>query len=314
MGFAITSWRKEGRDWGRGSSPPRGSIEWIAVGDMWQAEPLSQSGFDVYKIGFTELDAAERWIASIDRSVNYARKIHSNKILSDADGAAWTAFMTKWLPFKGDMQLPGHFNAMLSSNKQQFDSLLNESKKLHDQFVAKGMAVVPVPYMGELVELLRSMPKSLTAGQMISKLAAGIKCGEKMLDENTPWYGWMLSRDSKALRTAIKDAQTQSDAYFPSRNSSATYAPGDPAYDEFLRRLTRIWIEAAGLYGMSETRKTALAETVDDARDKLNKMPGNLLWLLAMAGVGYLGISWIVGRRPQKITLAVPDAYQTTDE
>jgi hypothetical protein len=318
MAFNISSWSNRGRNFGRGSSPPRGSIEWIAVGDMWNTNTphprvtdptVSRSGFDVYKIGFTELDAAERWVNAVDRSVNQARKLHGDEILSRDDASAWTSFMTRWMPFKEDMQLPGHFNAMLSSNKKQFDELMNESKKLHNHFVAKGMAMVPVPYMGELVELLRSMPKKLTAGQMIAKLQAGIRCGEKMLDENTSWFYWMISNDTRGLRAAVRDARTQSDAYYPSRNSPMTYSAGDPAYDEFVRRLTKIWIEAAGLYGMSETRRTAAAEAVDDARERAGKTPSNMLWLLVTAGVAYLGISWIATRQPKKISVGVPDAY-----
>jgi phage FluMu protein gp41 len=319
MAFNITSWGKKGRNFGRGSSPPRGSIEWIAVGDMWQAAPParpSRSGFSVgsatlYEIGFTELDAADRWICAIDRSINQARRLHGDKILSKTDASAWTEFMTRWLPFKGDMQLPGHFNAMLSSNKKQFDSLMNESKKLHDRFVAKGLAMSPVPYMGELVELLRSMPKKLTAGQMVAKLAAGVKCGEKMLDENTSWFYWMISNDTSGLKTAIRDARTLADAYSPSRNSPATYGAGDPAYDEFLRRLTKIWIEAAGLYGMTEVRRSAAAEAADVARDRAEQFtkPSNYLWLLATAGIAYLGIAWLAGRGSRKIAVGVPDAY-----
>ena len=319
MAFNITSWNKKGRNFGRGSSPPRGSIEWVAVGDMWQAAPPEQvadpssSGFSakVYEIGFTELDAAERWISAVDRSVNQARRLHGDQILSKADASAWTDFLTRWLPFKSDMQLPGHFNAMLSSNKKQFDALMNESKMLHDRFVAKGLAMSPVPYMGELVELLRSMPKRLTAGQMVAKLAAGIKCGEKMLDENTSWFGWMISSDTIGLKTAVRDARRQADAYSPSRNSPAAYSAGDPAYDEFLRRLTKIWIEAAGLYGMTEVRKTAASEAMDTARDRADQFtgPSNILWLLASAGVAYLGIAWIFGRQPKTIAVGVPDAY-----
>ena len=39
MSFNILSWCQKGRDFGRGSPPPRGSIEYVAVGDMWDPEP-----------------------------------------------------------------------------------------------------------------------------------------------------------------------------------------------------------------------------------------------------------------------------------
>jgi len=47
---------------------------------------------------------------------------------------------------------------MLKENKARLDDLLNQSKRMHDKFAAKGMPMVPVPYMGELVVLLRKMP------------------------------------------------------------------------------------------------------------------------------------------------------------
>ena len=43
MAFNITSWGSKGRNFGRGAPPPRGSIEYVAVGDMWQAEPPRRS-------------------------------------------------------------------------------------------------------------------------------------------------------------------------------------------------------------------------------------------------------------------------------
>lgn len=39
MAFNITSWSKTGRDYGRGEPPPRGSIEYVGVGDMFQPAP-----------------------------------------------------------------------------------------------------------------------------------------------------------------------------------------------------------------------------------------------------------------------------------
>jgi hypothetical protein len=42
MAFNITSWSQKGRDFGRGSPPPRGSIEYVGVGDMWQPDPKPQ--------------------------------------------------------------------------------------------------------------------------------------------------------------------------------------------------------------------------------------------------------------------------------
>lgn len=311
MAFNLTSWSRTGRDYARGEPPPRGSIEWVAVGDMWDPIPPSRSGFNVYEISYTELDAADRWMKAIDRSVKYTRKIHGDKILSADDEKEWNTFAKKWFHFLADMQLPGHFDAMLKSNKKIFDEYMNSSKLLHDKFTAKGMSPIPVPYTGELVQLLREMPAKLTAGQMRAKLLAGVKCGEKVLDENMPWYYWSVSNDMRGLREAITAAKSAAEIYGRSRASQNVYTPGDPAYDEFLRRLTKIWIEAAGLYGIVETKATAKAEAMDVAReqaDKFKPTPSKIGWLLAVAGVSYLGIWWLVGKKKdQPVIVAVPD-------
>jgi len=184
---------------------------------------------------------------------------------------------------------------------------------MHDTFAKKGMSAVPVPYAGELLLLLRTMPKKLTAAEMSAKLAAGAKCGERMLDDRAPWWSWIVSRDHLPLKRAMEDAKEASYIYGRSRLSSASYSPGDPAYDEFLRRLTKIWIEAAGLYGIRQTADTARAKLKDDVREMPSLAASYTLWLLAAAGVGYLGISWL-GKSRSKITVAVPDAYPEKDE
>lgn len=295
------------RSFARGSSPPPGSIEYAAIGG-----PLfynTQSGFQLYEISYTELDAAKRWIDAVDRSVSQARKVHGDRVLSDADARAWERFMTTWRPFYGDMSLPGHFNTMLKTNRKSFDDLLAESRRLYEGFARKGMSKVPVPYADELLVVLRTTPKKLTAAEMQSRLLAGARCGEKMIDQNTAWHSWLTSTDHRPLQTAIKEARLASDIYGRSRRSSATYVPGDPAYDDFLRALTKIWIEAASLAGIRETHDTTFAELTDDIRDVPEKTSSYLLWLLAAAGVSYLGYTWLSRPRAPTVVVAVPDAY-----
>jgi len=305
------------RNFARGAPPPPGSFEYLAVGDMWDPEVAarkarasrSETGFEIYKIAFTDLDAAENYVAAVDRAVKQARRAHGEAILSRADEREWDDFMAKWRPFAADMHLvPGSPSMMLSENKKIFDGLVRQAHDLHDRFAKKGMAEVPVPYAGELLLLLRQMPKKLTAAEMSAKLAAGVKCGERLLDENTTWWGWVASRDHLPLKQAVRDAREAADVYARSRASRATYAPGDPAYDEFLRRLARIWVEAAGLYGIKQTEATARAELKQAASEMPKKAASYAVWLLAIAGVGYLGASWLF--RPRRtVVVAVPDAY-----
>jgi len=76
MAFNLTSWSRRGRNYGRGEPPPRGSIEWIAVGDMWEPDPPSMKPpsmgnvpppkkVDENVAAYTEMDAADRWMKTV---------------------------------------------------------------------------------------------------------------------------------------------------------------------------------------------------------------------------------------------------------
>jgi hypothetical protein len=314
VGFNVTRFKKMGRDWARGEPPPRGHIEYVGVGDMFMEEPpkpASRSGFQVFEIGFTELDAADRWMKRLEDNIRYARQVHGDKILTASDVNEWNELMSRWVPFREKLtsasRSPAWIQMWLKDNKIELDLMLNQSKKMHDRFASKGMPMVPVPYMGELVLMLRKMPRQMRTPDMRAKLEAGVKCGDKMLDQNTAWWQWRKRKDASGLANSITDAKAAADLFARSR-ASDIYEPGSPVYDEFLRRLTKIYIEAAGLYGIVETKKTAVAEAVDEARKAGKQDTSHLLWLLVSAGVGYLGLRWISRPSPARIVVKVPDA------
>jgi len=305
------------RNFARGAPPPPGSLEYLAVGDMFYPDVAArkargartESGWNLYEISFTDLDAAQNYVDAVDRGVKQSRRAHGDAHLSRDDERSWDNFVTRWRPFAADMRLvPGGPNMMLKVNKVTFDGLVKDAHDLAQKFIRKGMVPVPVPYAGELLQLLRTMPKKLTAAEMRAKLLAGVRCGERMLDENTTWFDWVASRDHLPLRTAVAEARSAADVYGRSREARATYSPGSPAYDEFLRRLTRIWIEAAGLYGINQTQNTAWAELKDDLRDRADTANHALWALLAVAGVTYLGVKWLGGSR-KTVVVGVPDTY-----
>jgi hypothetical protein len=311
------------RNFSRGAPPPPGSIEYIAVGDMWDPEIYARKaraagvGFAVYEISFTDLDASNNYIEAIDRSVKQARKVHGDKLLSRADEREWDDFYQKWRVFVADMRMvPGGPSMMLKENKSLFDQLVSRARTLHDRFHRAGASEVPVPYAGELLVLLRNMPKRLTSTEMQAKLLAGAKCGERMLDTNTTWFDWVASRDHLPLKASVKAAIDAADIYGRSRSSKQTYSAGDPVYDEFLRRLSKIWIEAAGLYGIQQTRASATAAFKDDARKMPESAGRYALGLLALAGVAYLGTKWVLSGPDRSVVgvVAVPDAYTNEGE
>jgi hypothetical protein len=313
VAFNITRLKVTNRDWARGEPPPCGSIEWAGVPDMFEPEPprTAASGFQVFEIGFTELDAADRWVKRLEENVRYTRQIHGDKILSKTDAAEWDAFASRWAPFRQKLQhplkSPAYVQMMLRENKQQLDALLHESRKLHNKFVAKGMPMVPIPYMGELVLLLRTLPKAMRAPEMRAKLEAGAKCGDKLLDSNTAWWQWRMRDDTRGLTRAIEDARAAANVFARARTATA-WSPSSFPLDEFLRRLTKIYIEAAGLYGVAETKRTAVAEAADEVRKVGKEGTDWLTRLLVALGLGYLGLRWITQAKSPKIVIKVPDA------
>jgi hypothetical protein len=257
---------------------------------------------------FTDIDAADQWLIALQQSVDYSLANHGNKVVTEADKNDLASLMVKWNTFRNSVK--GLTTFWLSKDqKQTFQSLMKEAKTWHKRFDGKGLTIIPVPYALEIVTLVRSMPKQLTAAQMIPKLAAVAKCGEKLLDASTPWYGWKVNSDTKGLSDSIDSAKAMAIILARSKNSDMKYFPGDPIYDEFVRRLTKVWIEAAGLYGIEQVERSNLASLKDDLKKGTSDTASNIVWLLLAGGVGYLGLKWMVAR-PGTVAVAVPDAIQ----
>jgi hypothetical protein len=304
------------RNFARGAPPPPGSHEYLMVGDLWDPEIAARKiraevGRSSPRAAtYTDYDAAKNYVEAVERSARYARQAHGDRVLSAANERELEDLSSRWRSLASSPSLD-------ADGKAKLDGLLDDLHRLHDRFVQRGMAEIPVPYAGELALLLRSMPKELTAAEMRAKLEAGAKCGDRLLDRGATWWRWITSRDHAPLEAAVARARAAAAIYGRSRESRAKYRPGDPAYDEFLRRLTLIWIEAAGLYGIRQVRDTAWAQAKDDARRAPDLFGNYVVGLLAAVGVAYLGTKWILSerRRPgDDLRVAVPDAYTTTNE
>lgn len=324
------------RNWARGAPPPRGSIEYVGVGDMFEPEPSKTASGKIWEISATELEAANRWNETLARSVLYARRVHGSSILSATDAKDFAAYYKKWKTFSDKVTSLSLYDRTLEENKRLFESLLIDSKILHDKFVKKGMALIPVPHMAELTLLLRTMPKKISPPEMIAKLRLGITWAQAMISDSITTGEWVQksgytvaavsllgpaglliayllptswTKDRKGLEAAIAGAK-RAIPILAEADAQKPFAAGEPVYDEFLRRLAKIYIEAAGLYGVMETRQAAAAEAIDRGTGQAEKAPTSLLWMLAIAGVSYLGLRWVYGPREQKIVLAVPDAVR----
>ena len=92
------------------------------------------------------------------------------------------------------------------------------------------MSQVAVPYMGDLVVLLRTLPAELTLPEMVARLRDAAQVGERLLDQNTAWWQWRKRDDTRGLRRAADDAaKLADDLESPSRRPTRAPAPATAA-------------------------------------------------------------------------------------
>jgi hypothetical protein len=341
--------------------------------------PLDVSGLQLYEISNTDWEAAVRYMNNLAENVKYTRQVHGDKILSQSDAEKWATLWSKWLLFSSKIEtvktamqdeslasrmltatLPalwpsrllfatvrGSLALMSPDNKRELDGLLKEAHGLHDRFRLQGMNQVAIPYMGDLVVILRSLPKEVSLTEMSSRLRDGAKVGERLLDENTAWWQWRKRDDTKGLRAAIKhagelakeiadiDKTVKADAS-PEAKAGAratllrllarkngkdeTYihtSPSQALREKFIAGLSQIYSEAAALYGVEEVKREATAGLKDDLK-KPPEPAGVPLWAWGLAGaVGYAGFKWWTGTNKKEVVIREDVGYnprQVDDE
>jgi hypothetical protein len=289
--------------------PPIGSYEYDFIRGLPQTKAPeypqprkrtdAERAYDVLgsvdTVSNTDFDAAQRWMSNFAEQVNYTSKVHKNAF-DQREIAAWVSLWKRWLLICAKVKQDG----MSPNAKNEYEKLLNESLVLYKHFRRLGMSQVAIPYMGDLVVMLRTLPPELTLKQMAMRLREGIKAGERLLDENTAWWQWKLRTDTAGLLRAIDAARSLASKFESTSKDKKQQGPrekGSFAYDLFLQALTRIPIEAAGLYGIEETLRTAKAEFKDNLKDNAQKTSFDLITLGVVAGLGYIGYKWWT--RPQ---------------
>jgi hypothetical protein len=322
MGFSLLRWKKSGRDWSRREPPPRGSVEYCKAPKVFQPPPSTSSG-KIWEITATELDAANRWVTTLARSVDYARQVHGDSVLSAQDALDFVDFHKRWKKLTSKVTTWSIIERSRESNKAVFEALLAESNRLRDRFSKTGMVLIPAPHMTDLVLLLRRLPPKLSPRDMAARLETVAKWGRSMLNESRTTGEWVQkigmyaagatllgpagmlfahhmptswAGDQKGLVKAIDDAQHAAKILARSASAGVSYERGSPVYDELVRRATKVYIEAAGLFGVIETQASAMAEAVDAGGKPLERGGDTLLWLLVLAGASYLGGRWIESR------------------
>lgn len=80
-------------------------------------------------------------------------------------------------------------------------------------------------------------------------------------------------------------------------------------YDKFLRVLTRVYAEAAGLYGYEDTLRESRATLRDDLDPTGlggRRVASYLTGLLVAAGAGYVGLRFLTRSRPDTYRKSEP--------
>ena len=296
-----------------------------------------KQGLYLYEISNSDWEAVNRWMNNIDTNVKYTRQVHGSELLSDEDVAKFDMFWKRWLAFKGKINavekslkdeslaskilsvtspvywasrllyntIKGSMALMSADNKRELDALLSEAWKLYNYLRSRGMSQVPIPYMGELVMLLRSLPPDMSLSDMANRLRDAARAGERLVDVNTAWWQWRIRSDTKTLLRTIDGAQEFARdlarvAKLP--EGQGLRDSGSPVYVKFVRTVAAIYGEAAALYGSEEVKTTARAEAKDVAHEKAKSATISIGWIAAMVGAGYLGIRWLT---QDKVTIVV---------
>ena len=287
-----------------------------------------KTGLHLYEISNSDWDAATRFVANLAENVRYTRQVHGDRVLSADEIARWNGFWQKWLLFANKMggvskkledeslaakilaatspvlwasrtlfaTAQGSLALMSVENKRELDGLLAEAWKLYERFRLLGMSQVAVPYMGELVVVLRTLPKEITLAEMATRLRDGARAGERLLDANTAWWQWRKRDETRGLRAAINDARELAGEIERVAGTDAGRGlrdAGTPIYRHFTRILAKIYVEAAGLYGVEETRASARAAAKDEAHKGPERAGMSLGWLIATLGAGYVSLRWL---------------------
>jgi hypothetical protein len=290
-----------------------------------EAEAVYDSLGSVMSVSDNDFEAACRWMTNLAEQVTAKS---SKKFLDEQDLAAWSDFWKRWLLFGAKVKtdntpaslkppatnpmavsttLPLSYMArklssgmMSETTKEEYDRLMHEAFGLYRSFRVKGLVRVAIPYMGDIVVMLKTLPSALTLRQMVMRLREAAKAGDRLLDENTPWWLWKAAGTTGGLRRAISAALDLADKF---ENTAKLKGQRDPrekgsfAYDLFLQAIIKIPIEAAALYQVEETIKSIKDGPVVVGEKPTRNTKADLVTLGMFGVLGYFGWKWWT--RPQ---------------
>jgi len=260
--------------------------------------------FSIDPIKLTELDIVNflQWYEGFADSARYTRKIHGDSMLDGNDIEKLdnlTARLTKFidsLKVENNKFLGVTWGTLAflkrcsAETRKQFDDLKKEAEDLHLKFSKQGMPNVVTPFHYEIVRTIRSVPSNgLLRSEMSIFLRQAADIGVKFLDKSTPWYGWRKNNDTKGLVNAIDNARAVALA-FDRVGDSAFVGKNTQTFKNFLALMSRVYIEASGLYGVQQVQEQAAAELHDKINNPLDKRNPTTGWFEALLFWGILAV------------------------
>jgi hypothetical protein len=284
------------------------------------AKAVYDSLGSVATVSDTDFDAACRWMTNLAEQVTAKG---NKKFLAGSDLDAWADLWKRWLLLGSKVKTdntPATLKSLPSSplmisalpllymarklssgvmreeTKREYDDLLREAFGLYTSFRLKGLGQVAIPYMSDIVVMLKTLPGYLTLKEMVVRLREAARAADRLLDENTVWWQWKTRGDTGGLRRAIGAALDLADKFEKTskiKGQEGGREKGSFAYDLFLAALTKMPIEAAALYQIEESIKAIQEKTTLPNGQEQPRNPKADLMTLGIFGVlGYISYKW----------------------
>jgi hypothetical protein len=259
----------------------------------------------IFEVSASEIESIKRWVETLARSVWHSRTIHGDKFLKEADVERFVDFKKRFDEFENKVGPYSLWDRMQEINKKWLSSLLDESHRIYNDFMKKGMVLIPMPGQTELVLLSRQIPTKITPKVAKQLLAKAIEYGKRVRDENTTWLEtfrkvasfpmkplWETPREEAmyplyaAMEAGLKELLVWHDREpFWSFTQQPIYAQSSPEYKQWQRTINSIFSEAATLIGVHEAIAQAKAEALDVAAKKLEDVVDISTYLMYGGGI-----------------------------
>jgi hypothetical protein len=256
-------------------------------------------------------------MSNLAENIKAVRRELGDKILSSDEVAKFADLWRRWLVFGN--KLGTGLAPMSSTVRREWAGLLGEGWQLYERFRLLGLCRVAPPYHGELAVILVTLPEEESLTGMSARLLDAGRVSEKLLDQGAPWWAWrQRPADPGALIQAIGIARQLAQQI----SEVARTAPGEgkrdrgaPIYAKVIGVLQGLYQSASWLYDGRERPgrgRWATEESFPGQPERVEVPRTNLLSIgkyLAVGGIGYLGIKWLMGGKKENVARNTTPGY-----